>query len=262
MPYLANSGSLPLFVTDLMKIPTILIVEDEPIIAADLMDRLMTLGFEVMANVSSGEEALLKVDQQTPDLILMDVNLAGKLDGVETALQLREKTDAPLIFLTSNSEEKTFRRAQQANPQAFLMKPFRGKDLDHAIALAIGESSPTPSTSPAIKDDSAHNAQDRLFIKVKERLIRVMISDILYLEADDYYCKVYTAEKTYLATKTLKKISAQLPADAPFFRCHRSYVVNLNRITEIGELFVFLDKHKVPLSRSKRAEIFVLINKM
>ena len=112
------------------------------------------------------------------------------------------------------------------------------------------------------KKGSALATQDRLFIKVKERLVRLMFTDILYLEADDYYCKVYTENKSYLATKTLKKINAQLPAKAFFFRCHRSYVVNLNRITEIGEFYVFLGKHKVPLSRSKRAEILVLVNKM
>lgn len=246
-----------------MKRKNILIVEDEPIIAADLQDRLIDLGYNVMANVDSGEEALLKVRGQAPDLILMDIHLAGALDGVETALRLRKTTNAPLIFLTSNSDETTFRRARQARPQAFISKPYRGRDLAHAIELAIGRaSSSSPAPAPQVQKDIPQATQDRLFIKVKERLIRLMFTDILYLEADDYYCKVYTKDKDYLATKTLKKISAQLPPDAPFFRCHRSYVVNLNRITEIGELYVFLDKHKVPLSRSKRAEILVLVNKM
>ncbi|MFT6000795.1 MAG: DNA-binding LytR/AlgR family response regulator, partial [Neolewinella sp.] len=58
------------------------------------------------------------------------------------------------------------------------------------------------------------------------------------------------------------KISAQLHPEEPFYRCHRSYVVNLSRITEIGDLYIFLDKHKIPLSRSKRAEILVLVNKL
>jgi DNA-binding LytR/AlgR family response regulator len=245
-----------------MKKKNILIVEDEPIIAADLQDRLTELGYQVMANVDSGEGALQTVRSQVPDLILMDIKLAGKLDGIETALLLRKTTNASLVFLTSNSDNATFRRARQARPQAFLSKPYRGRDLAHAIELAIGRaSSERPPASP-VKEDSVQATQDRLFIKVKERLVRLMFTDILYLEADDYYCKVYTKDKEYLATKTLKKISAQLPAEAPFFRCHRSYVVNLKRITEISDLYVFLDKHKVPLSRSKRAEILVLVNKM
>ncbi|WP_020571534.1 LytR/AlgR family response regulator transcription factor [Neolewinella persica] len=245
-----------------MKKKNILIVEDEPIIAADLQDRLTELGYQVMANVDSGEGAILKVNNQVPDLILMDIKLAGKLDGIETALLLRKTTNASLVFLTSNSDDAMFRRARQARPQAFLSKPYRGRDLVHAIELAIGRASSEQLPVAFAKEDSVQATQDRLFIKVKERLVRLMFTDILYLEADDYYCKVYTKDKEYLATKTLKKISAQLPAESPFFRCHRSYVVNLNRITEISELYVFLDKHKVPLSRSKRAEILVLVNKM
>ena len=224
-----------------MKKKSVLIVEDEPIIAADLKDRLIDLGYEIMASVDSGEEALQQVRDKAPDIILMDVHLAGKLDGVETALQLRKTTSAPLIFLTSNSDDATFRRARQAKPQAFISKPFRGRDLAHTIALAIGDAPSEPLRTIPARNDSSSTSQDRLFIKVKERLIRIMFTDILYLEADDYYCKVYTEDKNYLATKTLKKLSAQFPKDAPFFRCHRSYVVNLNRITEISELYVFLD---------------------
>lgn len=247
---------------DFMKKKIILIVEDEPIIAADLNDRLTDLGYQVMANVESGEEALLEVGRQDPDLILMDIQLAGELDGVETALLLREKTSAPLIFLTSNSDEATFSRARQARPRAFISKPFRGRDLVHSIELAIGGSSYDLPPDVKTGEDPAPATRDRLFIKVKDRLVRLMFSEILYLEADDYYCRVYTRDRNYLATKTLKKISAQFPADAPFFRCHRSYLVNLNQVTEIGEISVFIDQHQIPLSRSKRAKILALVNKM
>ena len=225
----------------LMRKKTILIVEDEPIIGADLHDRLSDLGYQVLGVVDTGEE---------------------------TALRIRKMTDTPLIFLTSNSDDATFRRARQAQPRAFISKPFRGRDLDHAIELAIGRANKDQLTklsgkpSDTTREDTTQTTQDRLFIKVKERLIRLMFSDILYLEADDYYCKVHTEDHSYLATKTLKKLNAQLPPDGPFFRCHRSYVVNLNRITEIGDLCVYLDKRKVPLSRSKRAEVLQLVNKL
>ncbi len=116
---------------------TILIVEDEPIIAADLQDRLVDLGYQVVANVDNGEDALLEIREEAPNLILMDMHLAGTLDGIETAIRLRETTNTSLIFLTSNSDEVTFRRARQAGPQAFISKPFRGRDPFHAIELAI-----------------------------------------------------------------------------------------------------------------------------
>lgn len=249
-----------------MSKKTILIVEDEPIIAADLADRITELGYRVMANADSGEKALAIAKRQMPDLVLMDIQLRGNLDGIGTALRLREMGDAKLIFLTSNSDESTFHRARQARPQAFLSKPFRGRDLSHAIDLALGEVPPVAkSLKPKVSaptGDSVEVTKDRLFIKEKNRLVRLMLKDILYLEANDYYCKVYTEDRAYLATKTLKKLSDQLPPQAPFFRCHRSYVVNLERVTEISDLYIFMDKRKIPLSRSKRAEVLVLVNKL
>ncbi|MFT6000697.1 MAG: CheY-like chemotaxis protein, partial [Neolewinella sp.] len=176
-----------------MSKKTILIVEDEPIIAADLQDRLVDLGYQVVANVDNGEDALLEIREEAPNLILMDIHLAGTLDGIETAIRLRETTNTSLIFLTSNSDEVTFKRARQAGPQAFISKPFRGRDLAHAIELAIGEDpseSSTRSLSAASRQgDAVQVTRDRLFIKVKDRLVRLMLTDILYLEADDYYCK-------------------------------------------------------------------------
>ncbi|NJC27416.1 LytR/AlgR family response regulator transcription factor [Neolewinella antarctica] len=254
----------------------ILIVEDEPIIAADLRDRLEDRGYHVIASVDTGEAALDIVRQQTPDVILMDVNLAGELDGVDTALAIRKLTDVALIFLTSNSDAVTFARARAALPQAFLSKPFRGRDLTNAIDLAIGaptntaasRSTPAPASAPLEstrpgsqptpedlpEGETAMVFQDRLFIKVKDRLTRLMIKDILWVEADDYYCKVVTEERKYLVTKTLKKLSALLPPTV-FARCHRSYLVNLGRVTEIGEIYVFFGKRQVPVSRSKRNKI-------
>ncbi|TXF86300.1 response regulator transcription factor [Neolewinella aurantiaca] len=241
---------------------SILIIEDETIISADLQARMIDMGYEVFAAVDSGEAAIRAVRNRTPDLILMDVHLSGALDGIETAKRLKKIIKSPLIFLTSNSDDPTFRRACSVQPQAFLSKPYRTRDLEHAITLAINQSAPgTPAPGTKRKEaSSAHN--DRLFIKVKDRLVRLMFSDILYLEADDYYCKVHTEDHSYLATKTLKKLCAQFPPKLAFFRCHRSYVVNLNRVTEIGDGYVYLGKHKVPISRSKRAEILALVNNM
>lgn len=240
--------------------PSIFIVEDEPIIAADLQDRLVDMGYDIQGSADNGEEALRLLEDRQPSLILMDVNLAGELDGVQTATQVMERWGTPLIFLTSNSDGPTFRRARAVKPKAFLSKPFRGRDLRHAIELAldIGEdvAPPIRRAKLTIPDgESAAILDDRLFIKVKERLTRIMLSDVLYVAADDYYCRVHTEERDYLVTKTLKKFVDLLPPGAPFARCHRSYIVNLRRITEIGELFVFLGKHQLPVSRSRRHEL-------
>ncbi len=240
---------------------SIAVVEDEPIISADLGDRLSDLGYRVSGHYSSGEEALRDFRLEVPDLILLDVQLDGGMDGIEVALAIREFSQVPLIFLTSNSDDVTYRRARAARPSAFLSKPFRGRDLAHAIDLALSMSATPVSVQaqgqePVFPEgESAVLLHDRLFLKVKDRLTRIMLSDILWVEADDYYCKVVTDEREYLVTKTLKKFSLMLAPDSPFVRCHRSYLVNLQRITEIGEVFVFVGTHKIPVSRSKRPQL-------
>ncbi|CAH0999246.1 Transcriptional regulatory protein YpdB [Neolewinella maritima] len=248
----------------------ILIVEDEPIIAADLQDRLEQLDYTV-TGVDTGEAALEHVQQSPPDLILMDVQLAGTLDGVDAAMLIRAEYDIPLIFLTSNSNDATFRRARLAEPSAFLSKPFRGRDLTFAIELALRSaalvaSGPAPAAEPTLPEfprgETAMLFQDRLFIKVKERLARIMLKDIIWVEADDYYCRVYTRNQKYLVTKTLKRFAKLLPTEAPFFRCHRSYLVNLQKVTSIGELYLFVGDQQLPVSRSKRSELIARINNL
>jgi len=101
----------------------ILVVEDDPIIAADLKDRLEELDYAVMGPVASGEAALEEVKgSPQPDLVLMDIQLEGAWDGIETAAQIRQHKKLPLIFLTSNSDSRTFSRAKAVDPQAFFVE--------------------------------------------------------------------------------------------------------------------------------------------
>jgi len=237
----------------------ILLVEDEPIIAADLADRLAEMGFAIAGQYGNGEAALANLHTDAPDLILMDIQLDGAMDGIETARKILETRPIPVIFLTSNSDEATFARAKTALPAAFLSKPFRGKDLRHAIELAVSRNT-TPTPPPAPGDDTAGKAnayrfQDRIFIKSKDRLVRLFFRDILWVEADDYYCKVVTPDKTFLIGQTLKQFSETLLDVPELLRCHRSYLVNLNHIEEIGDIYLLIGKQRIPVSKSGKEEM-------
>ena len=243
-----------------MDMITILIVEDDPIIGADLQDRLLEMGYQAIGPIASGEEALahLQANKQ-PDLVLMDIQLEGRMDGIETARKLMEKQPSPpLIFLTSNSDEATFASAKSVKPAAFLSKPFRGRDLKHAIELAIVQSA--DKKKAATEENTGDNAfvlKDRLFIKVKDRMVRLFFMDILWVQADDYYCKVVTKEKEYLVTQTLKKFSEELAGVPGLMRVHRSYIVNLARVEEIGELYLHIGKAQIPYSKTFKEELLM-----
>ncbi|MGB9977663.1 response regulator [Methanobacterium sp.] len=111
----------------------ILIVEDESIVALDIQDKVERLGYDVLAVVSSGENAIEEVKKSQPDLILMDIVLKGKIDGIETAGQIREHFDIPIIYLTAHSDNQTLARAKITGPFGYLVKPFVDSELRSAI---------------------------------------------------------------------------------------------------------------------------------
>ncbi len=116
---------------------TILIVEDENIIALDLRARLSGLGYRVVGMVPSGEDALLQVEQQRPAIVLMDIVIKGKLDGVQTAQLIRERFHIPVIYLTAYSDETTLARARVTEPYGYILKPFEDRELHTAIEIAL-----------------------------------------------------------------------------------------------------------------------------
>ena len=115
----------------------ILVVEDEVIVAADIAGRLKKLGYAVTATVSSGEEAIEKVAENPPDLVLMDIVLKGHMDGVTAAEKIRINTNVPTVFLTAYADDKTLQRAKLTNPFGYIIKPFQQNDLRVAIEIAL-----------------------------------------------------------------------------------------------------------------------------
>ena len=111
----------------------ILIVEDEPIIARDLEETLRHLGYDVAGIASSGEEAVRKVEEQRPGLVLMDIVLRGSMDGIETTAWIQARCDIPFVYLSAYSDSEILKRAQKTYPDGYLIKPF----TDHELAVAI-----------------------------------------------------------------------------------------------------------------------------
>lgn len=122
-----------------MKEPAgkILIAEDETIVALDIKKKLVKLGYNVTDIVSSGEKAIEKAGETTPDLILMDISLEGDMDGIEAAKRIRSRYDIPIIYLTAHSDKKTLDRAKVTEPLGYIVKPFERGSLHAAIEMAI-----------------------------------------------------------------------------------------------------------------------------
>lgn len=120
-----------------MKPPRILIVEDEADTVVALKRGLESLGYQVTGSADSAEHAVYAAEQHRPDLVLMDITLSGKLDGVTAAAAIRGSTGLPVVFLTARCDEATMQRAMLAGPFGYVLKPFRKPELQAAIEVAL-----------------------------------------------------------------------------------------------------------------------------
>ena len=115
----------------------ILIVEDEHVVAFDLRSSLESLGYSVVACTASGEEAIRLAESTAPDLVLMDINLQGSIDGIEAASRLRERHEIPVIYLTAYSDPDTLQRAKITEPFGYILKPFEVNEVRTTIEMAM-----------------------------------------------------------------------------------------------------------------------------
>jgi len=233
----------------------ILIVEDEMIIAANTALQLRNLGYEVSGIVARGEEALIHIEENLPDIVLLDIQLKGDLDGIETAHRMQEQFDIPIIYLTSNVDDANFERAKKTNPYAFISKPFKKLDLQHAIELTTNRI--VEAEIKAAQENERGTSfilSDRIFVRHNDRIVKIIIADILYIEADRNYCRIHSKGKIFLLVVTLKDIEKKLPKEF-FIRVHRSYIINLMQIDEVAAKHLVISRKVIPLSKSLRAEL-------
>lgn len=242
----------------------ILIVEDEMVIAANISLQLTELGYEVTGILPRGEEALSQIQIDRPDIVLLDIRLKGELDGIETAHEIQRNYTIPIIYLTANTDETLFNRAKETHPYAFISKPFKKLDLQRAIELtmdrmAVGKMQENESGSDKPKTQSGmapnnYILNDRIFVRHNEKMLKIDIKNILYIEADRNYCRIFTNGKEYLLVMTLKDIDEKLP-QKHFLRIHRSYIINLSQIDEVAGTHVVISRKAIPMSKAMRTEL-------
>jgi PAS domain S-box-containing protein len=118
---------------------TIMVVEDEILIAQDICRMLTGFGYDVLPFAATGNDALRTAEARSPDLVLMDIKLKGSMDGIETAARLHERHHTAIVYLTSHSDEATFTRARQTSPFGYILKPFTDRELRMCIEVALSK---------------------------------------------------------------------------------------------------------------------------
>lgn len=242
-----------------MEKVNILVIEDELIIADSICFALKTLGYLTEEPLISHDEAIRFLTANKVDLIILDINLKGKKDGIDIAEFINEHCGTPIIFLTSNTDIETINRAKAVQPAAYLVKPFSNPELYATIEIALSnyrrakekQPIPTPNTT----------MEEALFIKEKGLFCKVLFSEIMYLSSSHVYMEVFTKQgRKHVMRAALKKILEQLPSY--FFKTHRSHIVNLNYLEGISTKHVLIGNNKVPLGRSYREELLSRVDRI
>lgn len=237
-----------------MKHLKIGIVEDDLIIAASIEMTLAQIGYHPVAPVRSYADALKMITNENPDLLLLDITLEGKEDGIELAQKVNENYGIPFIFLTSYSDPATVNRAKEANPYAYLVKPFNESDLFSAIEIAFNNYNREIKSLRQQTHAPKEQLKDAIFIKEGDLFHKVKLKDILYVESDNVYLNIYTANHHHVARIKLDEFIDDF-SNGDFFKVHRSYAVNLNHLEVINALTLKVGGKEVPLHKTYRHEL-------
>jgi len=225
----------------------ILIVEDDMIIGANLSLQLTKLGYEVTGIESRGEEAISHVKASPPDLLLMDIHLKGTLNGVETVKIIQEFCDVAIIYLTANSDDITFNAAKETHPKAFITKPFNKLELQRTIELVVKQQVKNKRNSKP--NGGIEVLGDRIFIRHHGKMEKLLLDNIIFIEAHRNYSTIVTHLGKYTLTSTLKTLEEKLPK-GHLVRIHRSYIVNISKLDIVADRHIEINRKVIPLGKS------------
>lgn len=229
------------------------VVEDEMVIAASIVSTLKKLNYEVTKPASGYTAALSMIEEEQPDLLLLDINLGGQKDGIDVATFVRLKHNLPIIFLTANSDMATVQRAKEVKPNAYLVKPFSKDDLYTAIEIAI---------SNYYANGEKTTIKDTIILKSGYDYINVKLSEIVYLESNDNYVSIQlVSDKPLIIRSTLSEMGDKLPS-SNFTRINRSIIINHSFIKKIETEFVTVADFKFAITAKSKQELLEKVREM
>ncbi len=229
----------------------VLIVEDTPAESDALVKVLDENNYNIVGVAATYNEALTLFYNNAIDIVVIDVFLDGKPDGITFAetINIIPNGLKPFVFLTSSKDRQIFERAKLTKPFSFLMKPFNELEILYALEMAV-EKFYDQANAFHSEDQNTVISNDSLFIKKNKALKKVQIKDIVYIEVEDRYCNIITEAEKFVILISLTKI-IQLLDPTKFFQTHRNYIINAGKIEEIivnDNLVILKGNHKVTLS--------------
>ena len=241
-----------------MRTLKILIVENELLIAEDAAQRIRNLGYSVSGIAASAEEVWQSMAQDLPDIILMDIDIDGSIDGIILASQIHKKHSIPVIYLTELNDPRTANRIQNEHHAVFMNKPFNDFVLSNNIELVVKNHLDFPESGSDFEP-----LENAIFVKESGgvgRRIKLEFSNICYVKASRSYSEIYVRNKDrkggltrYDPAVSMSEVFKALSGE--FLQVHRSYVVNLNYLEALYEDDIIVFGEAIPIGPSYKAEV-------
>ena len=224
----------------------ILVVEDESLVAMDMVDMITRMGYEALPNAMDYKEAILNIEQQLPDLVLLDINLGGSRNGIDLAEILKDKYNIPFIFITAHADKRTVGQAAATLPGGYLIKPFTANDLFVSIEVALVAFAKRNGESN-IKRIMV-GVTESIIVKTEKTFTKIYITDILWIESRLNYLHIVCEKERFTLRSNFKDFLANLPVEE-FIQVQKSFYVSKSKINSYSNKGLTISGHSIPISR-------------
>lgn len=228
------------------------IVEDVAITRMSLETMLLENNYHVVGSSADAETAWKQLQTLSPDLILLDINLAGEKTGVWLAKKIRANQNISIVYLTAFSDQQTLKEVLNTKPDGYLMKPYQETTLLTTITIALTNF--LERQKKTLLSDATDVTARIIYIKDRNIRVKLTIDDICFVKSDGNYLEIKLENKTYVVRNKLSEFLKQLPSNE-FFQCHRRYIINIKKIDLLGKDFITILKFNIPTSIKYRISI-------
>ncbi len=231
-----------------------MIVEDNPSAALELEMMLEEMGHKPLAKIDNGKEAIANIQEEEPDLIILDIDLIGDMNGIEVARQV-SSLRIPLIFITGHRERPVFEDAQSVNPLGYLTKPLDQLMLESLLSYAAKQYL-TLDEFENMEAAPRLMIKDSVLVKRNTAFHRIKVEDIAYIQSDGNYCTIHTHSRKYVLKSSLRKLLEKLSSEI-FSPIHKRYLVNLGKLDSVDFFanVVVVGGDELPLGRHFRQSL-------
>ncbi len=205
-------------------------MEDDALISEHLSDIVEAQGFNVPAICSNEEDALYAIEDMPPDYAFLDIRLLGDDLGINIGRVLKKK-NIPFMYLTSFSDKKTVQEAVDTEPIGYILKPFETDEIVTAL------------------EKFRQIQPDEVVIKSGVDRLKIKLNDILYIKSDNVYLEIYSTDSKYLIRSKMTNFLEECQVSY-LVQVHRSYTVNIQRITKVKSSSVFINSEEIPVSKN------------